>query len=155
MSDDARPSAERTTKSDSFSRAERAAMQARARELKAEARAARKREAGEQAVAAAIADMPEPDRILAQRVHDIVTDVAPDLWPKTWYGMPAYAREGKTVVTFFQGAAKFEARYATIGFNDAAKLDAGAMWPVSFAVTEIGDAEAATITELVQRAVSA
>ena len=138
-----------------FSAAEKAAMKQRARELKAEARASKKRSVGEQALLDAIAEMPDADRHLAERFHAIVSSVAPELWPKTWYGMPAYAREGKTVVAFFQGAAKFEARYATIGFNDAAKLDAGVMWPVSFAVTEIGDAEAATITELVQRAVGA
>ena len=98
-----------------------------------------------------IAGMTGTDRELAQQVHDIVTAVAPELLPKTWYGMPAYARDGKAVV-FFQDAAKFKARYATLGFNDGAAIDDGAMWPTAFALTRIGDAERAAIAELVRRA---
>ena len=140
------------TKTDGFSDAEKAAMQDRSRELKAEARASRKRADGERAVLEKIAEMPEPDRSMAERVHSIVTMTAPDLWPKTWYGMPAYAREGKDVVCFFQSAAKFGARYATFGFNDAAALDDGNMWPTSFALTGMTEAEEARIVELVKRA---
>jgi len=140
------------TKTDGFSDAEKAAMQDRSRELKAEARASRKRADGERAVLEKIAEMPEPDRSMAERVHSIVTMTAPDLWPKTWYGMPAYARAGKDVVCFFQSAAKFGARYATFGFNDAAALDEGNMWPTSFALTGMTEAEEARIVELVKRA---
>jgi len=137
-----------------FSDAEKAAMKERAKELKAEARASKKRSEGEKVLLQAIADMPEHDRVLAERFHAIVSATAPELWPKTWYGMPAYSREGKTVVIYFQGAQKFEARYATFGFNDSANLDDGVAWPVSFAVTEIDDATEAMIIELVKRAVS-
>ncbi len=136
-----------------FSEAERAAMKERAQELKAEARASKKREDGERALLEKIAEMPEPDRSMAERIHALVSAAAPELWPKTWYGMPAYARDGKTVVCFFQGAAKFEARYATFGFNDVANLDEGNMWPTSFALVELTEAEEARITELVKRAV--
>ena len=111
-------------------------MKARAKELKAEERASKDRADGESAVLAAIAEMQEPDRAMATRLHAIVTASAPDLWPKTWYGMPAYARDGK-VVCFFQSAQKFNARYATFGFNDTANLDEGAMWPTSFALKEL------------------
>ncbi len=142
-----------TKSSDGFSKAEQAAMKQRARELKAEARASKKRADGEGAVLAAIAEMPEADRVLAEWFHAIVARNAPDLWPKTWYGMPAYSIGGKTVVCFFQGAAKFEARYATIGFNDAAALDDGSMWPVSFAITEPAEANEQRISELVRRSV--
>jgi len=135
-----------------FSDAEKAALKERAREVRAEARASKKRSVGEKAVLEAIAAMPEHDRKLAERFHAIVSAAAPELWPKTWYGMPAYSREGKRVVAFFQGADKFEARYATIGFNDEANLDDGVMWPTAFALTEIDDAVAAKITELVKRA---
>lgn len=137
-----------------FSEAEKAAMKERAKELKAEARASKKRSVGEKALLDAIAEMPEQDRVLAERIHAIVSATAPELWPKTWYGMPAYAREGKQVVCFFQGAGKFEARYATFGFNDSANLDDGVAWPVSFALTEIDDATEAMLTDLVKRAVS-
>ncbi len=139
------------TKSE-FSDAEKAAMKERAKELKAEARMTKKRSEGEKAVLEKIAEMPEPDRGMAERIHALVTAAAPELWPRTWYGMPAYARDGK-VVCFFQGAAKFEARYATLGFNDAATLDDGHMWPTSFAIVNLTEAEEARITELVQRAV--
>lgn len=141
------------TTSQSFSDAEKAAMKERAKELKAEARASMKRSEGERAVLEKIAEMPDHDRILAERFHAIVTEAAPELWPKTWYGMPAYSREGKTIVCFFQGAHKFEARYATFGFNDSANLDEGSMWPVSFALVEMTDTVEALIAELVRKAV--
>lgn len=136
--------------SDGFTEEERAAMRERARELKAGARG---KADGEQDVLAKIAEMPEPDRSMAQRIHAIIKASAPDLTPKTWYGMPAYAKDGK-VICFFQGAHKFKARYATLGFNDAANLDEGAMWPTAFALTELTPAEEARIAELVKRAVS-
>ena len=136
-----------------FTDAERAAMKERARELKAEARADRDRAQGERAALAKIAEMPEPDRSMAERIHAIITANAPDLSPKTWYGMPAYARDGK-VVCFFQGADKFEARYATLGFNDAANLDEGNMWATAFALTKLTDAEEARIAEMVKQAAS-
>ena len=136
-----------------FTDEEKAAMKARAKELKAEARANKKKEAGESDVLAAIAAMPDEDRAMAERLHEIITASAPDLWPKTWYGMPAYARDGK-VVCFFQSADKFKARYATLGFNDTANLDQGAMWPTAFALKELTAAEEEKIAELVKRAVS-
>jgi uncharacterized protein YdhG (YjbR/CyaY superfamily) len=132
-----------------FTAEERAAMKERAQELKAEAR----RADGERAVLDAIGGMPQADRALAERVHAIVKASAPDLSPKTWYGMPAYAREGK-VVCFFQSADKFKSRYATIGFNDTANLDEGAMWPTAFALEELTVAEEAKIGALVKKAVS-
>jgi uncharacterized protein YdhG (YjbR/CyaY superfamily) len=136
-----------------FSAEERAAMKERARELKAEARASRDRDAGERDVLAKIADMPEPDRAMAERLHAIITASAPALWPKIWYGMPAYAKEGK-VVCFFQSAQKFNSRYSTFGFQDAANLDEGAMWPTSFALTKLTAAEEKRIAALVKNAVS-
>jgi uncharacterized protein YdhG (YjbR/CyaY superfamily) len=136
-----------------FTDEERAAMKERARELKAEARANKDRAAGESALLAKIAEMPEPDRALATRVHAIVTANAPDLWPKTWYGMPAYARDGK-VVCFFRSADKFKERYAMIGFNDTANLDDGAMWPTSYALKELTAADEAKLGKLVKKAVS-
>ncbi len=137
---------------DAFTVAEKAAMKERARELKAESRSARDRAAGEAAVREKIAEMPEPDRAIATRVHALVLDTAPDLSPRTWYGMPAYARDGK-VVCFFQGAAKYGARYATLGFNDAARLDDGPMWPTAFALIELDDGVEAWIRSLVEKAV--
>ena len=128
---------------------ERAAAKAYAQERKAEARG----ENDERAALAAIAAMPKPDRTLAEKLHAIIMASAPDLSPKTWYGMPAYAKEGK-VVCFFQSAGKFKARYATFGFNDAANLDEGAMWPVAFALKELTAAEEAKIGALVKKAVS-
>ena len=136
-----------------FTDEERAAMKERARELKAEARANTNKAEGERDVLAKIAEMPEPDRAMAERLHAIITASAPALSPKTWYGMPAYARDGK-VVCFFQSAAKFNARYATFGFNDAANLDDGAMWPTTFALKELTAAEEARIAALVKKAVS-
>ncbi|MCL4300949.1 MAG: DUF1801 domain-containing protein [Anaerolineae bacterium] len=128
-------------------------MKERAKELKAEARANKNKADGENAALAAIAEMPEPERAMAQRLHEIVKDSAPALWPKTWYGMPAYAKDGK-VVCFFQSAQKFNSRYATFGFSDEANLDEGAMWPTSFALKELTAAEEARISALVKKAVS-
>ena len=150
-------SAESTTtineKSKGFTDEERAAMKERARELKAEARAKKDKAEGESAVLAKIAEMPEPDRAMAERLHAIIKASAPALSPKTWYGMPAYAKDGK-VVCFFQSAQKFNSRYATFGFNDTANLDEGAMWPTSFALKELTAAEEARIGALVKKAVS-
>jgi uncharacterized protein YdhG (YjbR/CyaY superfamily) len=136
-------------KSKGFTDEERAAMKERAQELKAEARKAD----GESAVLAKIAEMPKPDRALAERLHAIVKASAPALSPKTWYGMPAYAKDGK-VVCYFTSADKFKSRYATFGFNDAANLDEGNMWPTSFALTELTPTEEARISALVKKAVS-
>jgi len=141
-----------TQKSTGFTDEERAAMKERARELKAEARANKDRAAGESDVLAKIAEMPEPERAMATRLHAIIKASAPDLSPKTWYGMPAYARDGK-VVCFFQSAEKFKARYATFGFSDEANLDEGAMWPTSFGLKELTAAEEAKIAALVKKAV--
>lgn len=135
-----------------FTAEERAAMKERAQELKAEARANKDRAAGESDLLAKIADMPEPDRSMAQRLHEIITACAPGLSPKTWYGMPAYARDGK-VVCFFQGIHKFNARYATLGFNDTAHLDEGAMWPTSYALKELTAVEEERIAALIKKAV--
>jgi uncharacterized protein YdhG (YjbR/CyaY superfamily) len=143
-----------TTKSSSFTDEEQAAMQERARELKAEARRGPRaaKADGERDVLAKIAEMPEPDRAMAERLHAIIKVSAPALSPRTWYGMPAYARDGK-VVCFFQGAQKFKTRYATLGFSDEAKLDEGAMWPTSFALKELTGAEEARIEALLKQAV--
>jgi uncharacterized protein YdhG (YjbR/CyaY superfamily) len=143
--------AKRTTAG--FTAEERAAMQERANELKAEARANKNRADGERAVLAKIAEMPEPDRVLAERLHALIKASAPALAPRLWYGMPAYAKDGE-VVCFFQSAAKFKTRYATFGFSDAAHLDDGAMWPTAFALTELTAAEEARIGALVKQAVS-
>ncbi|MBA2245402.1 MAG: DUF1801 domain-containing protein [Gemmatimonadetes bacterium] len=140
-------------KSKGFTDEERAAMQERAQELKAEARANKDKTDGERAVLAKIAEMPEPDRTMAERLHAIIKGSAPALSPRTWYGMPAYAKDGK-VVCFFQGAQKFKTRYATLGFSDAANLDEGALWPTAFALKELTPAEEATIVALVKKAVS-
>jgi uncharacterized protein YdhG (YjbR/CyaY superfamily) len=136
-------------KSTGFTAEERAAMRERAQELKAEAR----RADGEKALLAKVAEMPEPDRVMAERLHAIVKANAPDLSPKTWYGMPAYARDGK-VVCYFQSAHKFDSRYATFGFNDTANLDEGAMWPTSFALKKLTAADEKRIAALVKKAVS-
>jgi uncharacterized protein YdhG (YjbR/CyaY superfamily) len=142
-------------KSNGFTDEERAAMRERAQELKAEARRGRGagKADGESAVLAKIAEMQGPDRAMAERLHAIIKASAPALSPKTWYGMPAYAKEGK-VVCFFQSAEKFKSRYATFGFNDEANLDEGAMWPTSFALKELTAAEEARISSLVKKAVS-
>jgi uncharacterized protein YdhG (YjbR/CyaY superfamily) len=136
-------------KSKGFTDEERAAMKERAQELKAEARKAE----GESDVLAKIAEMQGADRALAKRLHAIIKASAPSLTPKTWYGMPAYAKDGK-VVCFFQSAQKFKSRYATFGFSDEANLDEGAMWPTSFALKELTAAEEAKIGDLVKKAVS-
>ena len=140
-------------KSKGFTDEERAAMKARAQELKAEERANKNKAEGETDVLATIAAMPEPDRAIAERLHEIIKASAPALSPKTWYGMPAYARDGK-VVCFFQSAQKFSTRYATLGFSDAAHLDEGALWPVAFALKELTAAAEARIVALVKKAVS-
>jgi len=137
---------------DTWTAEERAAMQERARELKAASRRGKTRADGERDLLAKVAELPEPDRSMAQRIHALVKEHAPDLEPRTWYGMPAYARDGK-VLCFFQAAKKFESRYATLGFNDPATLDDGAMWPTAYALTELtADGEKA-IAALLKRAV--
>jgi uncharacterized protein YdhG (YjbR/CyaY superfamily) len=140
-------------KSKGFTAEEKAAMKARAQELKAEARANKNRAEGERDVLAAIAAMKGKDRAMAKRLHAIVKASAPDLWPKTWYGMPAYAKEGK-VVCFFKSAGKFNSRYATFGFEEAANLDEGSMWPTSYALKEMTPADEARIAALVKQAAS-
>ena len=145
--------AKKDTTSKGFTAEERAAVRARARELKAEERASRNRAAGEADLQAAMAAMPKADRALAERIHALVTASAPDLWPKTWYGMPAYAKDDK-VVCFFKSADKFKSRYATLGFSDQANLDDGTMWSTEFALTELTAADEAKIAALVKKAVS-
>lgn len=132
-----------------FTAEEKAAMKERAKELKAETRAKKQREVGEQALLEKVAEMEAPDRAMAERIHALISSAAPELWPKTWYGMPAYAKEGK-VLCFFQGATKFNTRYATLGFNDTARLDDGAMWPTAYALTELTEEVEARITSLVK-----
>jgi uncharacterized protein YdhG (YjbR/CyaY superfamily) len=141
-------------KSKGFTAEERAAMKERAQELKAEARATKDRAEGERDVLAKIAEMPNPDRALAKRLHAIVKASAPDLSPKTWYGMPAYANTDGKVVCYFTPASKFKERYATFGFNAAANLDEGNIWPTSFALTKLTATEEAKIRKLVKKAVS-
>jgi uncharacterized protein YdhG (YjbR/CyaY superfamily) len=136
----------------SFSTEEKAAMRERARELKAEARSRATREDGERDLLAKIAEMPAPDRAMAERLHALVTAAAPTLAPKTWYGMPAYARDGK-IVCFFKAASKFDSRYATFGFEEEARIDDGSMWPTSYALTKLTQADEERLTELVKRAV--
>jgi uncharacterized protein YdhG (YjbR/CyaY superfamily) len=145
---------ERTQAVKGFTDEERAAMKERAQELKAEARRGpRAKEAdGESDVLARIAEMPEPDRAMAERLHAMIKTSVPALSPRTWYGMPAYAKDGK-VVCFFQGAHKFKARYATFGFSDTANLDEGTVWPVAFALKELTAADEARIGALVKKAV--
>jgi uncharacterized protein YdhG (YjbR/CyaY superfamily) len=142
------------TKSSGWSDVEKAAMKDHARELKAEARRGRNREAGERDLLAAIAEMKDPDRGMAQRIHAIVAEAAPMLAPKTWYGMPAWANAEGKVVCFFQAAAKFKARYATFGFSDSAAVDDGDMWPTSFALTKLTPAGEKQIAALLRRAAS-
>ena len=139
----------KTAKSHAFSPEERAAMKERAREQKAAA----EQVDGESAVLAKIAEMTGPDRAMAERLHAVITSAAPSLSSKPWYGMPAYARDGK-VVCFFQAAAKFKTRYATLGFSDEAKLDEGSMWPNAFALTKLTAADEKRIAALVKRAVT-
>jgi uncharacterized protein YdhG (YjbR/CyaY superfamily) len=135
-----------TDKNTGFTAEEKAAMKARARELKS-------KEDGESAVRTAIAAMSPKDRAIAKRLHELITDAAPELSPKTWYGMPAYARDGK-VVCFFRDAGKFKERYAMFGFNDSANLDEGSMWPIAFALPELTKAAETKIRSLVKKAVS-
>jgi len=142
-------SAKRTGASNKFTAEERAAMKERAQELKA----AQNKEEGERALLAKIAEMPEPDRGMAKRLHAIITKSAPALSPKTWYGMPAYAKDDK-IVCFFKSADKFKSRYATFGFEEAANIDEGAMWPTSFALKELTAADEKKIGALVKKAVS-
>ena len=146
-----------STKTKGFTDEERAAMKERAQELKAEGRrgprAKKDKAAGESDVLAKIAEMQEPDRAMAERLHAIFKSSAPDLSPRTWYGMPAYAKDGK-VLCFFQSAQKFKTRYATFGFSDTANLDEGALWPVAFALKELTATEEARIVALVKKAVS-
>jgi uncharacterized protein YdhG (YjbR/CyaY superfamily) len=157
--EDAHKPASRTTASNKaaqgFTDEERAAMKERAQELKASARRGRRADKADQesAVLAKIAEMPEPDRTMAERLHAVVKASAPDLTPRLWYGMPAYAKDDK-VVCFFQGAHKFKARYSTLGFSDQANHDDGAMWPTAFALTELTAVEEARISALVEKAVT-
>ncbi|HJU58036.1 MAG TPA: hypothetical protein VJ774_04810 [Actinomycetota bacterium] len=144
-----RTAAKRTGASDTFTAEERAAMKERAQELKA----AKNRQEGERTLLAKIAEMPDSDRLMAERLHAIITKSAPVLSPKTWYGMPAYAKDDK-IVCFFQSAEKFKSRYATFGFSDEANIDEGAMFPTSFALKKLTAAEERKISTLVKRAVS-
>jgi uncharacterized protein YdhG (YjbR/CyaY superfamily) len=137
-----------------FTAGERAAMKERAKELKAEARRGADRAAGEKDVLAKIAEMPASDRAMAKRIHELVKATAPDLMPKTWYGMPAYANNDGKVVCFFKPAHKFNSRYATFGFEEAANLDDGAMWVTSFALTKLTAADETKIRALVKKAAS-
>src|SRR5438067_11124666 len=139
-------SAKSTKKKEGFTAEEQAAMKARARELKAQ-------EDGESAVRASIAAMSPQDRAIAKRLHELIKATAPDLSPKTWYGMPAYANKNGKVVCFFRNAGKFKERYAMFGFNDTAKLDQGSMWPIAFALTKLTAADEAKIRALVKKAV--
>ena len=140
-------SAKTANKKEGFTAEEKAAMKARARELKETAD-------GESAVRASIAAMSPQDRAIAKRLHELIKAAAPDLTPKTWYGMPAYANKDGKVVLFFRNAEKFKERYAMLGFNDSAKLDQGSMWPVAFALKELTAAEESKIAALVKKAVS-
>ena len=147
------PSKSTSKKSTGFTDEEKAAIKVRAQELKAEARASKDREEGEKAVLAAIAALKEPDRSMAKRLHAIIKASAPALSPKLWYGMPAYAKDGK-VICFFRSGQKFKERYMTLGFNNEAKLDEGHMWPIAFALKELTAAEESRIGALVKKAVS-
>jgi len=137
-----------------FSDQEMSAMRERAKELRVEAAAKKNKAAGEELTLAAIAKMPEPDRGLAKRIHKIVTTTAPLLWPKTWYGMPAYATADGKVVCFFQNASKFKYRYSTLGFQEDANLDEGNVWPTSYALKKLTPADEKKIVALVKKAVS-
>jgi uncharacterized protein YdhG (YjbR/CyaY superfamily) len=136
-----------TKQKQGFSAEEKAAMRARAKELKAAAE-------GEEAISAALKKMAPADRAIGKRVHEIVKQAAPDLTPKTWYGMPAYANTDGKVVVFFRDAGKFKERYSMLGFNEAAKLDDGSMWPIAYALPELTKADEAKIAKLVKQAVS-
>jgi uncharacterized protein YdhG (YjbR/CyaY superfamily) len=159
MNDTRKQAAKRTTRTgksyEGFTAEERAAMKEHAKEMKTAARRGSRasKADGEKDILAKIAEMPDSDRVLAERIHAIVKENAPELTPRTWYGMPAYAKDGK-VLCFFQSAAKFKARYATFGFNDVAKLDEGSLWPTAFALTKLTAANEKQIAALVKRAVS-
>ena len=140
--------AEKKTTRKGFTADERAAMKERAKELKASANRAE----GERDLLGKIAEMPPPDRAMAEKIHSIVTSTAPDLWPRTWYGMPAYTKDGK-VICFFKSADKFKTRYATFGFEESAKIDVGTMWPTSFGLTKLTPADEKKIAALVKKAV--
>jgi uncharacterized protein YdhG (YjbR/CyaY superfamily) len=140
----------KSPKKETFTAEERAAMKERARELKA----AKGKAEGESDLLAKIAEMPKADRVMAERLHAIVTSSAPELAPKTWYGMPAYANKDGKIVCFFRNASKFKDRYATFGFNDAANLDEGSMWPTSYALTDLTAADEKKIAALVKQAAS-
>ena len=144
---------QRTKKDKLFTDAEQAAMKERAKEMKAEARANKNKAAGESDVLAKIAEMPQPEQAMAQRLHEIIKANAPELSPKTWYGMPAYARDGK-IVCFYQSAQKFDTRYPTLGFSDQAHLDDGTLWPVAYALTDLTPAAEEQIIALVKKALS-
>ena len=150
---DTQTSPKRITASEVWTDDERDAMKAHAKEMKAAARRGQDKAAGEADVLAKISEMPESDRIMAERLHALITATAPDLMPKTWYGMPAYAKAGK-LICFFKAADKFRSRYATFGFEENASLDDGTMWPTSWALTKLTAADEATIGALVKRAVS-
>ena len=137
-----------------FSDEERAAMKARALELRVQERASKNKATGEKILLAAIAAMPKPDRSMAKRIHEIVKKTAPNLYPKTWYGMPAYANKDGKVVCFFQAASKFKYRYATLGFQEDANIDEGNMWPTSYALKKLTPVEETKIAALVKKAVS-
>ena len=149
------PKKETKKSSEGFTAEEKAAMKARAQEMKAEARASKNREEGENAVLTAIAQMKDPtDRSIGKRIHEIVTAAAPELMSKTWYGMPAYANADGKVICFFQAASKFNVRYATFGFQPDANIDEGNMWPVAFALMKLTAAEEKKIIALVKKAAS-
>lgn len=137
-----------------FTDVEKEAMRNRAKELAAEAKSSKTRAGGEKDLLEAVSAMIGSDKIIATRIHELVTTAAPELFPKTWYGMPAYANKDGKVVCFFQAAQKFQSRYATFGFNDTAKIDDGDMWPTAFALLKLGKAEESKIVELVKKAVS-
>jgi hypothetical protein len=143
-----------TKKPKGFTDEERAAMKERSQELKEESRAKKNKNEGENDVLAKISELPEPERTMAKRLHEIIKANAPSLGSKTWYGMPAYANKDGKIVCFFQSAQKFNTRYATLGFNDAAKLDEGAMWPTAFALKELTSVEETKISALIKKAVS-
>lgn len=149
------PKTKPTKPAEGFTAEGKAAMKARAQELKAEARASKNRAEGEKAVLAAIAQMKDPDRAMARRLHTLITAGAPDLLPKTWYGMPAYANAEGKVICFFQAAGKFNVRYATFGFQHDAHLDEGNLWPTSFALVKLTAAEEAALMALVKKAARA
>ena len=149
---DTQTPAKGTASTEIWSDEEKGAMKAHAKEMKAAARRGEDRAAGEADVLAKIAEMPESDRIMAERLHALITATAPELAPKTWYGMPAYAKDGK-LICFFKSADKFKSRYATFGFEENAKVDDGTMWPTSWGLTKLTDADAAKIAALVKKVV--